>query len=171
MSLNDLIRSSGLAVRDDNVSRTPDGTRVVYLHAGQLLVAPEPTQITTVLGSCVAICLWDSRLGIGGMNHFMLPMNPAAHERQERFADSATAALVDGLVSAGARLSRLEAKVFGGASVLGFGGSALGEKNIRAAQIELASRRIPIVAADVGGNHGRKVMFRTNNGFSTVKIV
>src|SRR5579859_1268958 len=115
MSINELLASSGLAYRDDQVSSTSDGTRAVYLHAGQLVVATEPTQITTVLGSCVAICLWDPALRIGGMNHYMLPINPAASEGTARFADSATCALVEGLMAAGASSGRLEAKIFGGA--------------------------------------------------------
>lgn len=171
MNLNDLIMSSGLAVRDDSVMRATDGTRSVYLHAGQLIVATEPTQITTVLGSCVAICLWDPETRIGGMNHYMLPMNPAVADRAARFADTATTALFDSLLKAGAALSRMEAKVFGGASVLGIAGSVLGDKNIRAARQQLAERRVPIVAEDVGGTQGRKLVFRTDTGFSTVKVV
>ena len=143
----------------------------MYLHAGQYMVAPQPTQITTVLGSCVAICLWDPFLRIGGMNHYMLPINPAATERTMRFADCATEALIAGLMAAGATESRLEAKVFGGASVLGITGGVLGDKNIQAARQQLGDRSIPIVAEDVGGSRGRKLIFRTDTGLSLVKVV
>lgn len=171
MRLNELIAQSGLAVRDDSIFHAGDGTRSLYLHAGQLIAAIEPTQITTVLGSCVAICVWDPKLRIGGMNHYMLPMNPAANDRAERFADTATAALFSRLIALGVSASRLEAKVFGGASVLGIAGSVLGQRNVLAARQQLAERSVPIVAEDVGGNKGRKLVFRTDTGFSTVKIV
>ena len=165
MTLNELIERSGLA--------HPAGADggAFYLHAGQIHVAPDRTRITTVLGSCVAICLWDPLLGIGGMNHYLLPSNSTLGERAPRFADTATIALLDGLLAAGVSLQRLKAKIFGGASVLAFTGRALGQKNVQAAREQLARWDIPIVAEDVGGTHGRKIVFQTDTGETTVKVI
>jgi len=165
MTLNELIGSSGLAQPASSEAGT------FYLHAGQVHVATEPTRITTILGSCVAICLWDPLLGIGGMNHYLLPSNAKLGERAPRFADTATIALLESLLAAGASLPRLKAKIFGGASVLAFPGRGLGEKNIQAAREQLARWDIPIVSSDVGGIHGRKIVFQTDAGETTVKVL
>lgn len=165
MTLNELIESSGLAQPASREAGT------FYLHTGHIHVASTPTRITTILGSCVAICLWDPRMGVGGMNHYLLPSGPKATGRAARFADTATPALLEELLAAGVSLPRLRAKIFGGASVLAFTGGGLGEQNIRAAREQLDRWDIPIVAEDAGGVHGRKIVFRTDTGDSTVKVL
>lgn len=165
MTLHELIERSGLC----QPAAREAGT--FFLHTGHIHVASEPTRITTILGSCVAICIWDPLNGAGGMNHYLLPSNPAATERTARFADTATAALLEGLLAAGVSLTRLRAKIFGGASVLAFTSGALAEKNIRAAREQLARWDIPIVGEDVGGSHGRKIVFQTDTGATTVKVL
>ncbi len=142
----------------------------LYLHAGQIHVTSEPTRITTILGSCVAICLWDPLLGVGGMNHYLLPSNPNG-QRAARFADSATVALLEALLAAGVSLPRLRAKIYGGASVLAIKGSVLADNNIQAARQQLARWDIPIVAEEVGGKHGRKIVFQTDTGAANVKVI
>ncbi|HSP32993.1 MAG TPA: chemotaxis protein CheD, partial [Thermoanaerobaculia bacterium] len=110
-------------------------------------------------------------LGIGGMNHYMLPINFAVGGQRARFADTATAALIEKLLDIGASVGRLKAKVFGGASVLALAGSVLGERNVQAARLQLAERRIPIIVEDVGGTAGRKLTFRTDTGAALVRVV
>lgn len=165
MTLHELIERSGLS------RRAPREAATFFLHTGQIHVASEPTRITTILGSCVAICIWDPLTGVGGMNHYLLPANPAAAERTARFADTATAELLAALLAAGASLTRVRAKIFGGASVLAFTCGALPEKNIHAAREQLARWDIPIVGEDVGGFHGRKIVFQTDTGDTTVKVI
>ncbi len=165
MTLNELIERSRLC------QPPPREPGTFFLHTGQVHVASEPTRITTILGSCVAICIWDPLMGAGGMNHYLLPSNPAATERTTRFADTATAALLDGLLAAGVSLTRLRAKTFGGASVLAFTGGALPERNIQAAREQHARWDTPIVGEDVGGSHGRKIVFQTDTGVTTVKVI
>jgi chemotaxis protein CheD len=125
-------RASGTAPeRLPAASGTPaTGDRAqVYLHAGQLAIAREPTAITTVLGSCVAVCLHDPVTRIGGMNHFLLPFH-VERERSPRFGTVAVPQLVDEVVRAGASRASLVAKVFGGGSVISaFRGRNLGEEN------------------------------------------
>lgn len=148
--------------------------RTHYLHAGRLHVSAEPTIITTILGSCVAVAIWDDRIGAGGMNHFLLPhrisgTDPAA----ARFGTLATNELVDRLLALGATPGRMHAKVFGGASMLGPETALLsiGDKNAGVAVDILRDRRIAIIASSVGGSRGRKVVFHTDTGETFVKVV
>src|SRR5882724_7584613 len=85
-----------------------------YLLPGQLHVSADPCQIRTILGSCVAICLWDSHQHIGGMNHFLLPASSEGHPATTRFADVATKTLLDKLRVLGCRVPYIQAKIFGG---------------------------------------------------------
>jgi chemotaxis protein CheD len=146
------------------------GRAQVYLHAGQLATAAAPTAITTVLGSCVAVCLHDPTTGVGGMNHFLLP-NPVGRERSPRFGKVAVPQLVDAVVREGAARTALVAKVFGGASVIGaFRGSRnLGEENAELALRLLEEARIPVLDHDVGGARGRKVVFIVDQGTAWVR--
>lgn len=154
--------------------RAPDtgGRPQVYLHAGQLAVAAEPTAIATVLGSCVAVCLWDPGSRVGGVNHFLLPHH-VERERSPRFGTVAVPRLVDEVVRAGAQRSGLVAKVFGGASVLGSVRHArrLGEENAALALHLLEEARIPVLDRDVGGERGRKLIFVSDEGTAWVKLL
>jgi chemotaxis protein CheD len=167
-------------MRDDSAaealpaSGAPDaGTRArVYLHAGELLAPARPTAVTTVLGSCVAVCLHDPAAGIGGVNHFLLPHH-VERERSTRFGSVAIPMLVDAVLREGASRASLVAKVFGGASVLGPGRTArsLGEDNARLALRLLADAGIPVLDHDVGGTRGRKLVFLTDEGTAWVRLL
>jgi chemotaxis protein CheD len=110
--------------------------------------------ITTVLGSCVAVCLLERSAGLGGMNHFMLPDGGSAG----RYGVYAMEVLINTLMKRGARRDRLEAKVFGGAQVLrAVTGLGVGEHNVRFIDAFLEAERIPLVSRDVLGTQPRKV--------------
>jgi chemotaxis protein CheD len=144
----------------------------VYLHAGHLAVFREPRAISTVLGSCVAVCLWDAEAGVGGMNHYLLPHRAGAGETSPRFGNVAMGRLLDDLVRLGGRFARLKAKVFGGATVLGSplpGTPSLGEQNAALARSLLRAAGIPVVAEDTGGGRGRWLIFQTDDGAAFVK--
>ncbi len=152
--------------------RSPDvGNRAqVYLHAGQLFTAATPTAIITVLGSCVAVCLYDPVAKVGGMNHFLLPLH-VERERSLRFGTVAVPQLVDAVVRAGASRQGLVAKLFGGASVIAAmaHGRRLGEENVLLALQLLEEARIPVLDRDVGGSRGRKVVFFADDGTAWVR--
>lgn len=170
-ALDELLESSGLP-RSENASGNGSHGARFFLHAGQLFAAAEPTEIVTILGSCVAVCLYDAARGVGGANHFMLPGRAATPS--PRYAKDAFELLLAQLLALGARRSRLEAKLFGGASMLKLGTESngdLGMRNIEAARIELQEGRIPVVSEDVGGNRGRKLVFSTADGSALVKQV
>ena len=84
-----------------------------FLLPGQLRVAAAPARFSTILGSCVTLCLWDSRRKIGGMNHVMLPNAPADAANRHRYANFANPALLEQMIAAGSTLSDLTARVYG----------------------------------------------------------
>lgn len=149
-----------------------DVARRFYLHPGRLLVSLDSAAVTTILGSCVAVCLWDERQAIGGMNHYLLPDGEGEGAAAERFAPAASSRLLEQLLDLGARKENVKAKVFGGACVLEAfrdSGNDLGTKNIEAARHFLDVESIPIVAEDVGGQLGRKLVFHTQDGSAWVR--
>ena len=152
--------------------RAPDaGDRLqVYLHAGQLHAASAPTAISTVLGSCVAVCLHDPIARVGGMNHFLLPLH-VEREQSPRFGTVAVPQLIEAVIRAGASRGALVAKVFGGASVIGAmtKGRRLGEENALLAVRLLEEARIPVLDQDVGGTRGRKLVFFCDEGTAWVR--
>jgi chemotaxis protein CheD len=149
----------------------PTGTlQQAYLHAGHMVVSREPCRVTTVLGSCVAVGLWDPSSGVGGVNHFLLPQGSDT----ARFGNVAVRMLIREVVAAGGRRRLLQAKVFGGACVLrafkGVGtGTHLGQKNVEVARQILIDEGIPVAAEDVEGDRGRKLIFQTHDGAAWVR--
>lgn len=141
-------------------------TESKYLYPGMLFAEPGPFSITTVLGSCVSVCLWDPSRRVGGMNHYLLPLWNGDGLRTPKYGNIAIPMLVDRLLEAGCSRGGLKAKVFGGASVLESSSGLLnvGERNIRYAESALEEARIPIIGKDVGGTSGRKLMFVTDTG-------
>jgi len=146
----------------------------VYLHPGQIFVSTEPVVVNTILGSCVSVCLWSPELGIGGINHYLLPTGLKTSPTALRYGNVAIELLVERLLRVGSRLGGLQAKVFGGACVLDAmrgKGSHLGTKNAEIATSALAAIGIPIMASDVGGNRGRKLVFHPHDGSALVKLL
>src|SRR5215831_13779550 len=145
----------------------PGARQRVYLLPGQLHASAEPCQITTILGSCVAVCLFDATRLAGGMNHFLLPTSSSPEADSLRFADRATVALLEKLMAMGCRLDNITAKIFGGAALFqnhGHYRQSLGAKNVAAAVHLLEDASIPIIARETGGHQGRKVVFDTEEG-------
>ena len=140
-----------------------------YLHPGQVAVFAEPTEVSTVLGSCVAICLFDERASLGGLNHFVLP-DLSIRDTSARYAGPAFRELLTRLRALGSRPGTLQAKVFGGADTLGFSNEgAVGARNVGSARELLVLAGIPIVGEDVGGTVGRKLRFETHSGAAWVR--
>lgn len=144
----------------------------VYVQPGGLCVGAAPTAVTTVLGSCVAVCLFDPHRGLGGLNHYLLPYGDGGGPRGCRFGNVAIEELISTLCSHGSRQSDLVAKIFGGADVLDafrHGDDSLGARNVDVARALLQVKRIPIVAHDVRGERGRKLIFHTHDGNAYIK--
>lgn len=137
-----------------------------FLYPGTLLVSRKPHFITTLLGSCVAVCIYDRKQFFGGMNHFLLPMWNGKGLASPKYGNIAIRQLVDHMQNMGSKPKDLIAKVFGGAVVLNSQDSVfhIGERNIHIAEQMLREIRVEIIASSTGGNSGRKIIFNTFTG-------
>jgi chemotaxis protein CheD len=146
--------------------------RLRYLLPGDVAVCTEPTVISTVLGSCVSVCLYDQRRRTGGMNHFVLPRSAGDRAASARVAPFAMQALLDRMTRYGSQSANLVALLYGGACVLRSsnpGPNHLGMQNVRAALDFLSESRIPVIRQDAGGQRGRQVRFHTESGDAFVR--
>lgn len=145
------------------IGARPDRAHVIQ---GECLVVDKPGMVlTTVLGSCVAACMRDPHLKIGGMNHFLLPGEGERSRinEAERFGVYLMELLVNGLLKKGARRENLEAKLFGGArTVQGF--TDIGGKNVEFARRFLDMEQIAYVGGSVGGDQGRRLEYEPATG-------
>ncbi|MDR1204381.1 MAG: chemotaxis protein CheD [Peptococcaceae bacterium] len=138
---------------------------------------PNRSIITNGLGSCVGVCLWDSRTKIGGLVHVMLPDSTQSRDsvNKAKFADTGIPALIDEMTKLGASPSRLVAKIAGGAQMFNFPDSAnkikIGERNAEAVKAALAQKHIRVAAQDCGGTIGRTIEFFTEDGRLSVRTI
>jgi chemotaxis protein CheD len=143
-----------------------------YLHPGELFAARGPHTVSTILGSCVSVCLWDPKSCVGGINHYVLPQGPARDPSSFRYGVCALPELVSRVRVLSRATHGLEAKVFGGASVLSLGrGNHLAKANVELARQLLLGLQIPIVAEQVGGDRGRRIIFDFQTGAVWVRAV
>lgn len=153
------------------------GLSAVKVLPGEYYVTNGSTLIVTVLGSCVSVCLRDKDLGIGGLNHFLLPQDNTVYENRliapsGRYGVYAMELLINHLLKLGARKNRLEAKVFGGGRVLKHMTLMnVGDRNVRFVLEHLASESIPVVAQDVLDTYPRKVYFFPKTGKVMLKKI
>ena len=147
------------------------GLKSHFLYPGQVFVSREPVTISTILGSCAAVCLWDRRKKYGGMNHYLLPEGEESSANPYRYGNYANEALLNKLVALGCELKDLQAKIFGGASQFTADPeNSLGSQNVKLAEEFLQKWRIPLLLTDVSGKRGRRLAFRTDDGTTTLKI-
>ncbi len=144
-----------------------------YLHPGNLFVHHSPHIVTTILGSCVAVCLWDPILKMGGLNHYMLPLWNGEGLPVPRFGNVAIKKLIEKMEMLGSNKKHLKAKVFGGSTIHEATSGLLnvGERNIIIAKDMLAEERIPIISSDLGGSRGRRLLFNTGNGMVKMRYI
>lgn len=151
----------------------------VKLLPGQYFVTTHNKMLVTVLGSCVAACLFDPVAGVGGMNHFMLPnVNKTASELEQsqgvaaKYGIHAMELLINDLVKAGASKSRIKAKVFGGGKVVpSFVQNDIGKLNAEFVSHFLDTELIPILASDLCDNYARKIYFFPRDGKVLMKRI
>lgn len=143
-----------------------------FLYASTVYADRRATEIQTVLGSCVSVCLYDQKLNFGGMNHYMLPLWDGEGLATAKYGNIAIEKLLERMFALGATRKNLIAKVFGGADQLGENGYfSIGKRNMLLAQDTLTDLHIPIVASNVGGSVGRKVLFNSESGQVLMKFV
>ena len=139
-----------------------------FLLPGEYAMSNRPARWTTLLGSCVSVCLHNSHSGLAAMNHFLLPTAVAGADKG-RYGDTAIEVLLRSLFARDPDPQHYTARIFGGAHVIGDGAgtSGVGENNIRVARQKLQAGGITVVQEDVGGNRARRIQFETTGG--TVK--
>ena len=144
---------------------------VIHIIQGQFRVSDNAdTEMTTVLGSCVAACLYDPFRKIGGMNHFLLPGNDPSAGNNVRYGAHSMEQLINAMLRAGAHRNRLEVQLFGGANVVQ-GLSRIGDSNATFARDFVRQEGFILRGADTGGTFGRRLRFRPATGAARVERV
>lgn len=142
--------------------------RKISIHIGGLHASKEPTVIHTLLGSCVAVCLYDAVERIGGMNHILLPGRADLRhfDTVARYGINAMELLINRIMTLGGKRRRLVAKVFGGAHVLPSISreNGVGNKNIEFVLNFMELESIAVIGRDLGGHDTRKIYFHTDTG-------
>ncbi len=129
-----------------------------FLYPGQVFVTRDPITISTILGSCAAICLWDRHKKAGGMNHYLLPEGQGEGPNRFRYGNVANPELLRQVLALGCELKYLQAKIFGGSSAFGNDPlQSLGSRNVQLAEDFLRSAGIPVMEKDVSGKAWPKV--------------
>jgi chemotaxis protein CheD len=164
----------------ENINRYWDEKHSIYaakILPGEFYVTPHGELIATVLGSCVTACIRDPAIGVGGINHFMLPYfnNTQSHSWEHtpvsletRYGNIAMEKLINAILKMGGKRGNLEIKLFGGGRVLDMR-TDIGEKNIEFVRQYLIKENLNVVAEDVGGRHPRKIQYFPYTGRVRVK--
>lgn len=136
-----------------------------YLFPGKLAAFKEETVISTLLGSCVAVALYDPTVKVGGLNHFLLPESSEGDVPNPRYGNFAIPELINEVERMGGDRKKMEAKIYGGANVINATKSGLniGDRNIELAKKLLSVNGIRIVEQHVGGEQARTIKFNTFN--------
>jgi chemotaxis protein CheD len=143
-----------------------------FLYPAAVFASREPSRVQTLLGSCVAICLYDQILKVGGINHFMLPQWDGRGPQTPKYGDVAVDMLIDKMIDIGSRKESLIAKIFGGGNqhtsnkIL-----SIGDRNSEIATHSIKKHGIQIVASSLGGINGRKIVFNTFTGVVLMKFI
>jgi chemotaxis protein CheD len=145
----------------------------IYLYPAALIAPLATSAVHTILGSCVAVCLYDQKIQIGGINHYMLPFWNGQGLASPKYGNIAIEKLYEKLLKQGARHENIIAKVFGGGEVLEIVNQQfnVGRRNIDIAHEMLGQLKIKIVAESTGGKFGRKIVFNTGTGEVMQKYV
>ncbi|MCC6508266.1 MAG: hypothetical protein IT423_04115 [Pirellulaceae bacterium] len=140
---------------------------------GEIYGSYESKWISTLLGSCVSACLYDDRMQIGGMNHFMLPLGSADSTTCASYGVHAMEMLINALMKLGADRRRLKAKLFGGGAVIRTSETRwnVGERNIDFAKKFLEAEAIPLIASHTGGTQAMHIRFHTRTHKALVRVL
>ena len=141
-----------------------------FLYPSALFVSRDPHHVTTVLGSCVAVCLFDPKEKTGGINHYMLPLWNGDGLASVKYGNIAIEKLIQEMIARGSDKRNIYAKIFGGANQVNYT-MQIGLRNVEIARKMLIENGINIVAESVGGKLGRKVIFNTYTGEVRMKYV
>lgn len=145
--------------------------RIVAVVQGEYRISREASDVmSTVLGSCVAACIFDVDSKIGGLNHFLLPGDSRGGSAELKYGSMAMELLINELLKAGARRSSMKVKLYGGARISA-GLSDIGAKNIEFARNYVRREGFPVVDESLGGNQARRIHFRPTTGDVKLNLV
>jgi len=152
---------------------TETALQKVFLYPANLHVSARPVVLATLLGTCVAVCLWDTRSKVGGMNHYLLPLWNGDGLASPKYGNIAIEKLIEKMEYAGAERRTMIAKIFGGRAQSEAGSVAynIGVRNAQIAKQMLAEYGIPVVAENVGGEFGMNIRFDTATGVVLLKYI
>ena len=149
----------------------------VNIHIGEYYSSREPAVISTVLGPCVAVCLYDKTTKIGGMNHILMPGDVKSSSKpcklESRYAMNAMELLINQMMRLGADRYSLTAKIFGGASILSAISPdfSMGMKNVESVVNFLITENIPIKNYNFGGKDSRRIYYHTDTDIVLLKRI
>jgi len=146
----------------------------IFLLQGQIYCQRQPALVSTILGSCVSLCLWDPKAGFGGINHYVLPGSGAAAEaKNARYGEVAIEFLHRRMLQLGANADLLQAKIFGGASVFPLGASqtTVGTRNVELVIDRMQDLQVSIVEQETGGDVGRQLVFDSGTGQVVARVI
>jgi chemotaxis protein CheD len=153
-------------------------SQIVKILPGQFYVTRQSEALITTLGSCVSACIRDATLGLGGMNHFMLPLNSRDLNAEDdshpwsvaaRYGNYAMELLINSIVRNGGNRKNLEVKIFGGAKIIAHMRQDIGRLNIEFIREYLKMEELHVFAEDLGGSFPRKVLYFPATGKVRVK--
>jgi len=147
---------------------------VVWVGEGEYQISRNPADVlTTILGSCVAVCIRDPETGWGGMNHFVLPYETGAGKGlpsvQLRYGSYSIERLVNALIARGSCRERLEIKVFGGANVIKSSGN-IGHRNADFVESYLAHEGLAVAVSQLRGTAPRKIRYYPTTGRVLMRV-
>ncbi len=151
----------------------PNGLERVFLLPGEYHITKKPKFLATLLGSCVAVCLKNTKNGSAAMNHFVRNQSSPGETLIGRFGDLSTKHIIERLMSLDRNPANFQAKIYGGGAVVGHLGLGIGigENNIAVAKEILEQYRIKVVEEDTGGKFGRKIYFNTQTFEVTRRLI
>ncbi|MBI5095378.1 MAG: chemotaxis protein CheD [Candidatus Hydrogenedentes bacterium] len=135
-----------------------------YLDPGYIYFSQRAAAVRTVVGSGVAVCLWDRALKYGGVSHFVAPIILEPSKATPRYGNVATAALVQIMDDSGCRRNDVVAQIVGGGFPENEPPPHIGDDNARVAREVLSRKGIAILSEDIGGHLGRKILFDIGTG-------
>lgn len=144
----------------------------IFVLPGEIAITKQPSVIATLLGSCVAVCLYNTQGRYGGMNHFMLPTG-TDKSMLGKYGDYSTEKLVESMLKADPVVGNLVAKVYGGGAVVGHlnSGFDIGKRNIEVGLQVLAKYGIRVLEKQTGGDAGRKIFFDNYTGEVEMRMI
>lgn len=145
----------------------------LFLHPATIAISRDPVWITTILGSCVSVCMFDTVLKIGGINHFIFPYWNGDGLESPKFGNIAIHQLFRQMLDFGAKKEDIVCKIFGGAELLVEQNSVfhIGQRNIEISLKILNELDLQVISLSTGGNLGRKIIFNTETGLVLQKYL